>query len=74
MAKGRPEIDVERCKGCALCLQVCPEEILRQAEEFNRQGHRYAECFAPERCTACLACAIICPDMAIRIWRYVGVK
>ena len=28
MAKGRIIIDVDRCKGCALCLSYCPVNIL----------------------------------------------
>ena len=70
MPKGRPEIDPNRCKGCGLCVAVCPEKILRLAQGFNRQGQHFAECFAEERCTACTSCAVICPDCAIRIWRY----
>ena len=74
MPKGKPEIDPNRCKGCGLCVQACPEQILRLAEEFNPQGHHFAVCFAPERCTACTSCAIICPDSAIRVWRFAKEK
>lgn len=70
MAKGKIDIDRERCKGCGLCVGVCPEGILRLAEQINRQGQHFAECFDPERCTACLSCAIICPDSAIQVWRF----
>ncbi len=73
MAKGKPGIDIERCKGCALCIEACPEKILKMSESFNRQGQPYTICFEPERCTSCMSCAIICPDSAIRIWRYVAV-
>ncbi len=73
MAKGKIEVDSEKCKGCELCVTVCPEQILRMSETFNRQGQRFAECFNPEGCTACLSCANICPDCAIRVWRYVKV-
>jgi 2-oxoglutarate ferredoxin oxidoreductase subunit delta len=71
MPRGRPEIDPERCKGCGLCVAVCPEKILRLSEAFNRQGHHFSECFDPARCTACTFCAVMCPDCAIRVWRYV---
>ena len=72
--KGRTEIDPDRCKGCGLCVSVCPEQILRLAQSFNRQGQHYAQVFAEERCTACQSCAIICPDSAIRVWRYAREK
>ena len=70
MSRGRPVIDRERCKGCALCVGACPEKILAMSRDtFNRQGVPFAECFEESRCTACMSCAIICPDMAIRIIR-----
>ena len=70
MARGKPEINSERCKGCGLCVKACPEAILKLAESFNEQGHHYAVCFDPERCTACMSCAIVCPDTAIEILRF----
>lgn len=72
MAKGRPEINSERCKGCELCIGACPEHILAMSKEFNRQGQPFSVCIEPEKCTGCMSCAIICPDMAIKIWRLTG--
>ncbi len=69
MAKGNPQIDPERCKGCELCVGACPQEILKMSETFNRQGQYYAVCADPERCTTCKSCAITCPEIAIQIWR-----
>jgi len=74
VSRGRPEIDIERCKGCTLCVAACPEKILRMSrDQFNRQGLPFSVCFEPERCTACLSCAIVCPDTAIRVLRFVAV-
>jgi 2-oxoglutarate ferredoxin oxidoreductase subunit delta len=74
MSRGRPEIDREKCKGCALCVSACPEKILTMSrQEFNRQGVPFALCFDEERCTACLSCGIICPDSAIRVLKLVAV-
>lgn len=72
MARGKPEINPERCKGCELCISVCPVGILSMSETFNKQGQPYSVCTDPDRCTACLSCAIICPESAIRIWRNAG--
>lgn len=74
MARGKPEIDQEGCKGCELCIGACPENILKMSDAFNRQGQRYAVYFEPDRCTACTFCAVICPESAIKIWRYSQVK
>ena len=74
MSSGRPIINRERCKGCTLCIGVCPEKILAMSRDgLNRQGVPYAECYDESRCTACMSCAIICPDAAIRIIRLVTV-
>ncbi len=70
MAKGKPEFDIERCKGCELCIGACPEHILAMTEIYNSQGHRYPECIDPDKCTACTFCAIICPDLVVRVWKY----
>lgn len=72
MARGKPEINPERCKGCRLCVSVCPVGILAMSEQFNKQGQPYSVCTDTEKCTACMSCAIICPDSAIQIWRYAG--
>ena len=73
MSRGRPVIDRERCKGCALCGGACPENILALSRDsFNRQGVPFAECGDESRCTACMFCAIICPDMAITVYRTVA--
>jgi 2-oxoglutarate ferredoxin oxidoreductase subunit delta len=70
MSRGRPSIDPEMCKGCALCVEACPEGILAMSQNrFNGQGLPFAECRDQEKCTACLSCAIICPDAAICIYR-----
>ncbi|RKX87767.1 MAG: 2-oxoacid:acceptor oxidoreductase [Spirochaetes bacterium] len=69
--RGKPIVDVERCKGCMLCNAVCPENIMGIGERFNRQGLAYAVCVNEEACTTCRSCAIICPESAIRIIKYV---
>ena len=34
-------IDVELCKGCVLCIPVCPPRVLVMSEAVNRKGYRY---------------------------------
>lgn len=67
----RIEINEERCKGCLLCTQVCPVEIIVQSDRFNQNGYKVAE--VPEesadKCTGCTSCALICPDLAIKVYR-----
>lgn len=65
----RVEIERELCKGCELCIPVCPEGILALGEEFNPSGHLTVHILDEGRCTGCQKCALICPDVAIRILR-----
>ncbi len=63
------KVDVERCKGCELCIVYCPKEILRFSEDFNEKGYHYPECFDPEGCTGCAICAQMCPEVAIEVYK-----
>ncbi len=70
MIQGRIVIDSERCKGCELCLSVCPQNVLYQSSAFNTKGYHPAELADPlGHCTGCAVCAIICPDAAITVYR-----
>lgn len=69
MAKGKPVIDMEKCKGCELCVQACPEKILTMSKGFNKMGVTYSQCIDENKCTTCTQCAVMCPEMAITIWR-----
>jgi 2-oxoglutarate ferredoxin oxidoreductase subunit delta len=60
-------VDKERCKGCELCVAVCPRKVLELAVELNSRGQHVAHAAAPQDCIGCLQCADICPDAAIEI-------
>ena len=70
MAKGRPVIDIEKCKGCELCAEACPQKILVMSKSFNMMGVTYPQCIDEEKCITCTQCALMCPELAITIWRY----
>ena len=75
MAKGRIEIKVDCCKGCELCMSVCPKELIAPAAGFNSRGYHPAELIDPDgNCTGCGLCALMCPDVAITVYRQVLVK
>src|SRR3972149_413469 len=54
MAKGRIVIDETLCKGCALCLSVCPKDLIQLAtDRFTPKGYWPAEMGDPQdECTA----------------------
>lgn len=64
MAKriGRVQIETDRCKGCSLCVAVCPTESLRLGEGLNRLGYHPAEYLPGTGCTGCGVCFYACPE------------
>ena len=67
---GKVVVNEEFCKGCALCVNVCPQHLLRTAKHVSKTSYRPAELADPEsKCTGCGLCALVCPDAAIRVYR-----
>ncbi|KJJ84849.1 4Fe-4S ferredoxin [Candidatus Omnitrophus magneticus] len=60
-------INIENCKGCLLCLEVCPAKVFQLSEHVNKKGVKYIEAVSPEKCVTCGRCFAICPDTAIEI-------
>ncbi len=72
MARGRVVVDVERCKGCELCLASCPPGVLTTSEQLNSHGYRPASLLDPShRCTGCALCAVVCPEACLTVFREV---
>lgn len=63
---GKIKINFERCKGCGLCVAVCPKKCIQISAESNKNGYFPAE-FSGDECTACTMCALICPDAVIEV-------
>jgi len=58
----------DRCKGCGLCIHVCPRKIIHEnREKINAKGYFPAEVTEMDKCIGCAFCAIICPDCVIKV-------
>lgn len=58
----------ERCKGCGLCIEVCPTKIINENHDrINAKGYFPAEVVEMEKCIGCAFCAVICPDCVITV-------
>ena len=62
------------CKGCELCVSVCPLHVLALSSRLNAQGCHPAELIDEEKCNNCTFCARICPDAAIEVYKPVPVS
>jgi len=60
-------IDEDRCKGCGLCVTVCPKKVLEISGKVNAKGYFPVYQARPEDCIHCTTCCIMCPDVAISI-------
>ncbi len=65
---GKIFIDSERCKGCGLCVAVCPKQIMAISKKSNKNGYFPAET-DNSKCNGCAACALMCPDAVIEVCR-----
>ncbi len=63
------EIREAACRGCGICVDVCPTDVLESDGVPPKARVR-----AIEDCIACLSCAYACPSGAIRHSDYYRVK
>jgi len=59
LPRGRVTVFPNWCKGCDLCVEFCPVNVL----EHGADGRVIVA--HPEKCTACRWCERHCPDFAI---------
>lgn len=52
-------VNPNRCNGCTLCLQVCPDRIIGMENNVARINREW--------CLFCGHCAAVCPEGAIRL-------
>lgn len=59
------ELDQNKCTGCAMCIEVCPHNVLKVE-------NRKASIIDRDSCMECGACAKNCPAAAISVQAGVG--
>jgi len=69
MAKKAKQIDVDAkmCKGCHICIFVCPHSVLKKADVVDNRGFFLPVVADLEACVVCRLCEMECPDFAISV-------
>ncbi|MBP7836075.1 MAG: 4Fe-4S dicluster domain-containing protein [Candidatus Omnitrophota bacterium] len=65
----RITINKNKCKGCLLCVGVCPQGLIVAQEELNVRGVKPVKFKAGGKCAGCARCALICPDCCIEVYK-----
>ncbi|WP_292460350.1 ferredoxin family protein [Methanothermococcus sp. Ax23] len=61
------EINENYCKGCDICIFVCPRDVFVKSDKLNKKGVYPPIAENPEKCTNCQLCVLQCPDQAITV-------
>jgi len=64
MAKAKlKELNINRewCKGCGICVEFCPTQVI------ELDAHDKAVVARSDDCIVCQLCELRCPDLAIRV-------
>lgn len=56
---GKPRLNLEKCRGCGICLKVCPAGSLVFLDQRPVFDHK--------RCIRCYCCQEMCPEGAITV-------
>lgn len=54
--------DINRCVGCGLCYEICPQDVFRMNAELKKSVIAY-----PEDCINCQQCFVNCPGKSLAI-------
>jgi len=68
--RGRVTFEEDLCKGCSLCVSVCPTNIITlDNNRINSKGYHPAIVTDMDNCIGCAHCALMCPDLVITVER-----
>jgi NADPH-dependent glutamate synthase beta subunit-like oxidoreductase len=60
-------LNVEYCKECGYCAEVCGVGTFGPADFFNEKGYKPEEVKTSDWCVGCFKCYFACPDFAIDV-------
>ena len=60
-------LQFDRCKGCDLCINICPKKVLKKSETLNRNVQYPPTISSEKKCTFCQMCQYVCQDFSIYV-------
>ena len=60
-------LQIRRCKGCDLCINICPNKALEKSTELNKNVQYPPKAVDGGKCTYCKLCEYVCPDFSIYV-------
>lgn len=66
--KGSWTIFPDLCKGCGLCIEKCPVQVISWSEQLGFMGTPAVKA-RMDGCIVCGLCETVCPEPAIRVER-----
>ncbi len=63
----RIEIKEGWCKGCCICVEICPHAVFGTGKAVSKRGTLVVRVTNPNACTGCMECELLCPDLAITV-------
>lgn len=60
-------IDKACCKGCDICISICPKKVFTRSKNRNKYGTNMPEAANEKECVQCGMCERMCPDGAIDV-------
>ncbi|ACS90523.1 MAG: 2-ketoglutarate:ferredoxin oxidoreductase subunit delta [Thermococcus sp. 40_45] len=60
-------VDTFLCKGCGICLELCPRKVFEWSKELSEKGVHYPIPVNADKCVKCKLCELLCPDFAIAV-------
>ncbi|MCU0666270.1 MAG: 4Fe-4S binding protein [Candidatus Omnitrophica bacterium] len=62
-------INAQKCKGCLLCVSVCPNKMITLGKKINSKGAVPVIFKEEGQCSGCSLCALVCPDCCIEVYK-----
>ena len=62
------------CKGCGICVEACPKNVIKSSGRIDSKGHLLPQAGDMKRCSGCRLCELVCPDFAIALTEDESIK